>query len=160
MVIIRSGAIAREVEPSGKFKIAAAPDNGRANEPWLWRLTVGEHPSNQAVLNGQSLTLHDSHSNKERILELACEKNLVRGTMRTEVFNSQSELRRNEGELVVVYMNSGKLSFDHHTLCAGDAAIISGDEHYLVTTKPLADEAGVALIRLDSVTETGLVWIP
>lgn len=160
MVIIRSSAIAREVEPCGKCKIAAAPDNGRSNEPWQWRLTIGDHPSNQPALNGQDLRVRDPGSGEERILELAYEQNLVSATMRTEVFDSQRELSRNAGELVVVYLSSGELAFDHHTLGAGDAAIVSGAEHYQVTTKPLTDEAGVALIRLGSVTGTGLVWVP
>lgn len=160
MVIIRSGAIAREVESSGHRKIAAAPDNGRANEPWQWRLTVGDHSSAQVGLNGQSLALSDPDTGRKRILELACAKSLVSGTMCAESFRSQSELVRDEGELAVVYINAGQLTFDHHTLGAGDAAIVSGDEHFQVKTNPLSDEVDAALIRLGSTTDSGLVWVP
>lgn len=160
MVIIRSGAIAREVEPSGKCKVAAAPDNGRSNEPWQWRLTVGEHPMKEAMLNGQSLTLRNLKSGHERILELSTEKNLVSGEMHTETFTSQSEMSRNEGELVVIYLNSGELALDNHTLGAGDAVVVSGNEHYKVKTKSLTNEVDGAIIRLAPATEIGLGWIP
>jgi hypothetical protein len=160
MVIIRSGAIAREVEPSGCRKIAAAPDNGRANEPWQWRLTVGDHSSAQVGANGQALELSDPETGRKRILELACEKSYVSGTMCSESFSSQTELVRDEGELAVVYINAGRLSFDHHTLGAGDAAIVSGDEHFQVNTIPLSDELDAALIRLTSTSGSGMVWVP
>lgn len=160
MVIIRSGAIAREIEPSGHRKIAAAPDNGRANEPWQWRLTVGDHSSAAGGLNGQSLALSEPETGRKRILVLACEKSLVSGMMRTVSFRRQSELVRDEGELAVVYINAGQLAFDRHTLGAGDAAIVSGDEHFQITTNPLSGEVGAALIRLRSTTDSGLVWVP
>ncbi len=160
MVIIRSSAIEKEIEPSGKLKIAAAPDNGRSNEPWQWRLTVGDEPSRESTLNGQSLTLEDPKSGSQKILELACEKKLVTGTMRSEVQDSRFELGREDGELVVIYMHTGELAFDQHCLRPGDAAILSGNEHYRVDARPTDGQAGFALIRLGSLAHTGLVWIP
>lgn len=159
-VIIRSSAIAREAEPSGKYKIAAAPDNGRSDEPWQWRLTVSDGQATEPLLNGQRLILHDPKFGVDRTLELACEKNLVSGTMRSEVLDSQLELSRQEGELIVIYMHVGELAFDQHSLGPGDAAIVSGNEHYKVNARPVAGPAGFALIRLGSLADTGLVWIP
>lgn len=160
MVIIRSSAIEKEVESAGTLKIAAAPDNGRSNEPWQWRLTVGDEPSRESTLNSQSLTLLDPKSGSHRILELAWEKNLVTGTMRSEVHDTRFELGREDGELVVVYMHTGELAFDQHRLRPGDAAILSGSEHYIVDARPTDSQAGFALIRLGSLVDTGLVWIP
>lgn len=160
MVILRSGAIAKEVEPSGRVKIAAAPDNGRANEPWQWRLTIGDSPSSESNLNGQNLRLSIPGSTEEKVLELVCEKNLVTGVMRLETLSSQRDLERADGELMVIYMHSGQLAFDQHRLGPGDAAIISGSEHFTVRAEPVAEQADFALVRLGSATDTGLVWIP
>lgn len=160
MVIIRSSAIANEVEPAGQLKIAAAPNNGRANEPWQWRLTVGDGSSPEPALNRQVLTVHDPKTGGDRVLELACEKTLVSGTMRPEVLDSALELGREEGELIVIYLHTGELAFDQHTLRPGDAAVISGNEHYSVEAKPVSDLAGFALVRLGALADTGLVWIP
>ncbi|SDR80797.1 hypothetical protein SAMN04489752_0319 [Brevibacterium siliguriense] len=160
MVILRSGAIAKEVEPSGRVKIAAAPDSGRANEPWQWRLTIGDSPSSESNLNGQNLTISNPGSEGEKILELMCEKNLVTGAMRLETLSSQRDFERADGDLIVIYMHTGELAFDQHRLGPGDAAIISGSEHRTVRAEPVADQVDFVLVRLGSATETGLVWIP
>ena len=106
------------------------------------------------------MTLHDPSSGEDTVLELAIERNSVSATMCTEVFKSQCELSRERSELMVVYMSSGELAFGNHTLHRGDAAILSGNEHFKMTAEPLTDEVSLALIRLRSLTETGLVWIP
>lgn len=160
MVIVRAGVIAREVEAFGRRKVAAAPDSGRANEPWQWRLTVGEQSSTDVSSSRQDLIFDDPVTGRREVLELACETNLVRGSINSEEFESRHELRRREGELVVVYVHSGQLAFDRHTLSTGDAAIVSGDEHYEVMTQPVSGRTDAALIRLEPVSETGLVWIP
>lgn len=160
MVILRSEAIAKEVEPSGRVKIAAAPDNGRANEPWQWRLTIGDAPSSQSSFNGSNLRLCHPDSKEVRILELMYEKNLVTGTMRLETLSSRRDFERDDGVLMVIYMHTGELVFDQHRLRPGDAAIISGSEHHTVRAEPVAGQADFALVRLGSATGTGLVWIP
>ncbi|MHC6595135.1 hypothetical protein [Arthrobacter sp. C152] len=94
------------------------------------------------------------------VLRLEVDPDAVTGTIESETISVPVNVSRAEGELVVVYVHTGELAFGDHSLGQGDAAILSGAEHYDVATKPLDREAGIALVRLASLTGTGLVWIP
>lgn len=160
MVIIRAEAIDRTSEAAGLYKVAAAPDSARENEPWQWRMTLATGQQAASIDSSNQLTLSSPEGAEGKSLELAIDANAVNGTLSRQSLSEETELVRQEGEIVAVYVSAGELAFGGHILGMGDAAIFSGGEHYVVPTTPLVESAEIGVVRLTSATETGLVWIP
>lgn len=160
MVIIRAEAINRTSEIPGIYKIAAAPDTVRHNEPWQWRINLLKGQAAAGKIDGQVLTFGAQDGAGDNALELQLDDEFVAAQMEPLAFSEDTQIIRDQGEIVAVYVTSGQLEFGGHPLRGGDVAIFSGGEHFEVEAKPNEGVAEVGLVRLTSTNEAGLVWIP
>lgn len=154
MLLLRAPAAHLDpIDPSSEVEIAASPDT-QARRPWEWDVRITHRPEGLSrPFDGAGLGRHH--------VDVRVRPDAVNAELRTVDVDTPTSLERDERELWVVVVESGRLQQGRFTLAPGDVLVCEGDDPLSLTVS--AAEGGrvsMALVALRRVDGQTLRWVP
>lgn len=155
-------------------EVAASPDTATRPERWAWHVRLLDPKAHLNPWPGHMLAVDDSHepsagSARTRVdldfasgfaaVEVDVDPDLVRASTHVVGVGDETVLERAEEELIVLVAASGEVLLeDRHTLLAGDAMVLTGDDP--LSARVSTAHGSAVVIRLRTPLGNPVGWVP
>ena len=140
-------------DPGSEVEIAASPDT-HARRPWEWDVRLTHRPEGLSrPFDGAGLGRHH--------VDVRVRPNVVTAELRTVDVDTPTSLERDERELWVVVVESGRLQQGRFSLAPGDILVCEGDDPLtLAVSAADGGRVSMAMVVLRRVDGQTLRWVP
>jgi hypothetical protein len=154
MLLLRDPAAGLDpYDPGSEVEIAASPDT-HARRPWEWDVRLTHRPGGLSrAFDGAGLGRHH--------VDVRVRPDVVTAELRTVDVDSPTSLERDERELWVLVVESGRLQQGRFALAPGDVLVCEGDDPVsLAVSAADGGRVSMALVALRRVDGQTLRWVP
>jgi hypothetical protein len=154
MLLLRAPAADLDpYDPESEVEIAASPDT-HARRPWEWDVRLTHRPEGLSrSFDGAGLGRHH--------VDVRVRPDVVTADLRTVDVGVATTLERDERELWVLVVESGRLQQGRFVLVPGDVLVCEGDDpQRLEVAAADAGQVSMAVVVLRRVDGQTLRWVP
>jgi len=140
-------------DPGSEVEIAASPDT-RARWPWEWDVRLTHRPEGLSrAFDGAGLGRHH--------VDVRVRPDVIDADLRTLDIERATTLDRDEKELWVLVVETGRLRQGRFELAPGDVLVCEGDDPLALDVAPSdGGRVSLAVVSLRRVDGQTLRWVP
>lgn len=142
----------------GSIELAASPDTPH-RERWQWEIRLTDvEPGHSTASQGVTVVGGDG---RQRLLRVSTDGEVAQAEIEVHEVHQPLTVRRPTTELLVLLVHQGEALVEgRHRLAELDALVLEGDDPLEVSVEPTTAALGIAIVRVRSMTDRHIAWVP
>ena len=140
----------------GGVEVAASPDTPTRPEPWSWHVRL---LADATCAEGAARSVRLRAGGRWEAVAVDVDPEVVTPELSLVDLAGTTQVDRDEDDLVALVVATGSVLVEgRHALLPGDAMVLTGDDP--LTVSATGSDGTLALVRLSSVREPSVGWVP